>query len=187
MAYKRFDDPDIRGDASVRKVYSTPAEAFRRAIQSVANRVLGGTAGTGYSPVTAGLADGGTGGIKITNNVSVVINGVQGTCIGQDNLKIPAGDGTMASNSVTKYLVSTGTGTSGTITAGNIINKADYATVALANAAAKLPDLPDGHCALGYAIFTTPDVNGVVPAGCGLLSTAGTVAYYDLVCMPYND
>lgn len=189
MAYKKFDDASLSMDQSARKVYSTPKEAFRRALQSVANRVLGGTAGTGYSPTTATLANGGTGGIKITKNVSVVINGVQGTCLIQDNLKIPAWNTTMGSNSVIKYLVSTdnnAAGTGGTISAGNVIDKANYTTVALANAAAKLPDLPDGNCALGYAIFTTPDANGVVPAGCGLLSTAGTVAYYDLICMPYD-
>jgi len=192
-AGRKFDDPNREVDATGRRVFSAfPKEAARRALQGIANRVLGGTAGTGYKPVTATLADGGTGGIKTTYLVAVVINGKVSSCPAQDNLKMPGASadftGTQGSNTVAKYLVSTSTGTSGTISGpGNIINKADYATQALAEAAAKLPDLPDGHCPLGYAVFNTPAASDVVVASCGLLSTAGTVAYTDLICMPYDD
>jgi len=185
MAYKKFDDPNTKVDQSKMKTYASPMEYMRRALQGVANRVLGGTEGTSSSPVTAGCADGSTGGIQIVNQIAVVIDGAQGTCIGQDNLKMTAG--TMASNSVAKFLVATGTGTSGTVIGpGNVVSKADYTTAALAAAAAKLPDLPDGYCAIGYATFNTPTASAVVLSSCGLLSTAGTVTYADLICMPYS-
>ena len=191
-AGKKFDDPNRKVDAAAQRVFSAfPKEAVRRALQGIANRVLGGTAGTGYKPVTATIADGGTGGIKTTYLVAVAINGEVISVAAQDNLKMPGASadftGTQGSNTVAKYLVCA-VGTAGTIIGpGNIINKADYATVALANAAAKLPDPPDGACALGYALFNTPADSDVVVSSCGLLSTAGTVAYTDLICMPYDD
>jgi hypothetical protein len=191
-AGKKFDDPERKVDPAVRKIYGAfPKEDWRRALQGITNRQLGTAAGTGYNPTLAVLADGGTGGIKTTNQTSVVINGAVSSCIAQDNLKMPGASadftGTQGANTVAKYLVCTAAGTSGTIIGpGNIISKADYSTIALANAAAKLPDLPDGYCALGYATFNTPTASAVVVSSCGLLSTAGTVAYVDLICMPYN-
>jgi len=187
MAYKKFDEAEKKVDQSARRIYGAfPREMERRALQGITNRVLGGTNGTQGPLITATVADGSTGGIKTTTNVTCLINGEQSICIAQDNLKMTAG--TMGSNCVAKFLVCTGTGTSGTVIGpGNVVSKADYATVALANAAAKLPDLPDGYCALGYALFNSPAASDVVLESCGLLSTAGTVAYTDLMCMPYDD
>ena len=188
MAYKKFDDPNSKVDQSARKVYGAwPVEAMRRAIQGVSNRVLGGTAGTGYSPVTAGIAKG-TIGALFANTVAVVINGVICTLAAQDNIRMPYG--TQGKNTVAKYLIST-TGTSGTCIAtgpGNVVSKADYATVALANAAAKLPDLPDGACALGYVQVNAPTLTDIVYAVSSVFdTTGGTAAYTDLLCMPYSD
>jgi hypothetical protein len=191
-AGKKFDDPNRKVDASVRSVYDAFWNSpMRRALQSISNRVLGGTSGTGWFPnVTASVADGSTGGIKTTTPVTVAINGAAVIVAAQDNLKMPGASadftGTQGSNTVAKYLVCA-VGTAGTIIGpGNIINKADYATVALANAAAQLPELPSGACALGYALFNTPAAADVVVSSCGLLSTAGTVAYTDLICLPYD-
>jgi hypothetical protein len=140
--------------------------------------------------VTASVADGSTGGIKTTTPVTVVIDGAAVIVAAQDNLKMPGAStdftGTQGSNTTAKYLVCA-VGTAGTIIGpGNIVLKSDYSTVALANAATKLPDLPAGACALGYALFNTPAASDVVVGSCGLLSTAGTVAYTDLICMPYD-
>jgi hypothetical protein len=189
---RKFDDPARKVDAAVRTVndafWNSP---MRRALSGISNRVLGGTSGTGWFPnVTATVADGSTGGIKTTTAVTVVIDGVAVVVAAQDNLKMPGASseftGTQGSNTVAKYLICCA-GTAGTIVGpGNIINKADYATVALANAATKLPELPAGSCALGYALFNTPAASDVVVSSCGLLSTAGTVAYTDLICMPYD-
>ena len=185
MAYRKFDEPNINVDQSGRKVYATPVEKFRRAIQGIANRVIGGTAGTGYVPVLAGLTDGGTGGVKIANTVAVIINGIFSTCVVQDNLKMPAV--TMAANTVAKFLVCTAAGTSGTVIGpGNVVSKADYANATLAAAAAQLPDLPDGYCALGMLTLNAPAASAIVLASCGKPGTAGTAAYQDLGCMPYN-
>jgi hypothetical protein len=191
-AGKKFDDPARKVDASVRDINDAFWKSgMRRALQGITNRVLGGTSGTGWFPnVTATLADGSTGGIKTTTAVTVAINGAAVIVAAQDNLKMPGASsdftGTQGSNTVAKYLVCA-VGTAGTIIGpGNIISKANYATATLANAAAKLPDPPDGSCVLGYATFNTPAASDVVVGSCGLLSTAGTVAYTDLVCMPYD-
>lgn len=193
MSYPKFDDPAKKVDASGRKVYGIPREDIRRAFQGITNRVIGngsgGTAGTGFLAL-AGLALGTTAGVKIGNAVTVVINGVQDSCIAQDNLYYPAG--TQGTNTVAKYLVCTATGTSGTVVGpGNTILKSDYASVALANAAAKLPDLPDGYCALGYVTLNAPAATPLafgqsVGFVTGTGGTAGTATYTNLVCMPYD-
>jgi len=192
MAFKygttKFDAPDAKVDQSGLKVYADAHEQFRRALQGVSNRVLGGTAGTGYSPITATLTIG-TLGVKITKNVAVVINGVQGTAAVQDNLAMPSG--VIPANSACKYLVSTAlsaAGTSGTVSGpGNIVSCADYDSNTLALAACKLPDLPDNHCALGYVTLTTPYLTAVTLISTSVLgTTGGTDGYADLICMPYD-
>ncbi len=193
MAFKygttKFDAPDPKVDRTGLKVYADFHEKFRRALQGVANRVLGGTAGTGYAPVTAGIMVG-TLGVKTANCVSIVVNGVQGTAKTQDNMPLPSG--VIPKNSACKYLVSspldTGAGTSGTVSGpGNIVSCADYATNTLALAACKLPDLPDANCALGYVEFTTPVLTAVTLITTSVIgTTGGTAGYYDLVCMPYD-
>ena len=185
MAYKRFDDPNPKVDQSGRKVYAIPSEVVRLALQSISNRVIGGSNGTQGPLIVAGCGDGGTGGCKIANALTVVINGVQNSVIAQDNLRMPAG--TQEKNTVAKYLISTGTGTSGTVTGpGNVVSKADYTTIAPAEAAAKLPDLPDSHCALGYLTLNAPTLLDVVMNAAAFGGTQGTSAYTDLVCMPYD-
>lgn len=189
-AGKKFDDPNPKVDASVRDVYDVfPKEAIRRAFQGIANRVIGGTASTAGPLILAGVTLGATHGFKITNNVTVCINGVHSTCISQDNLAMPAG--TQGTNTCAKYLICTATGTSGTVKVGNVVDKGDYASATLAAAACRLPDLPDGYCALGYVTLQAPeatplafvDGDGYV---LGTGGTAGTATYQDVVCMPYN-
>lgn len=181
MAYKKFDDPNVKVDPTNKGVYDAFLhEEMRRALQGITNRVALGVGTEG-----AAVAVGGTGGIKVTNEVVIVINGLKQTANAQDNLKMTAG--TMASNSVAKFLVASTGGAGGTVIGpANIVSKDDYATVALAQAAAKLPDLPDGYCALGYMLFDTFPTTGVTLNSCGLPSSAGTAAFYDLVAMPYN-
>jgi hypothetical protein len=188
MSYPKFDDPTKKVDQSSRKVYgASQSEAIRRAIQGIANRVVGGTSGTGLFPnVTAGVAKG-TIGALFANQVDVVINGVVKTLAAQDNIRMPYG--TQGKNTVAKYLISSN-GTSGTVVAtgpGNVVSKADYATIALANTAAKLPDLPDGHCALGYVQVNAPTLTDIVFAVSSVFdTTGGTASYTDLLCMPYD-
>lgn len=188
MSYKKFDDANPKVDQSARSVFDAFwRDPFRRAIEGISNRVLGGTSGTGWFPnVTAGVADGGTGGIKTATAVTVVINGKAYVVAPGDNLKMPTTQ--IGTNCVAYYLIST-QGTSGTITGpGNIILKSDYATPALAAAACKLPDLPAGHCVLGKALFHAPAAGtNLNPADFGKFGTAGTATYTDLICMPIDE
>jgi hypothetical protein len=186
MAYRKFDDKPLSVDDSARKASQAfkGNEAMARALQGIANRVIGHTAGTNALTM-AGCGTGSTCGVNIANTLVVSINGKQSTCIAQDNLEMP--DGTMGTNWVQKYLVCTAAGTSGTVIGpGNSIDKGDYTTVALATAAAKLPDLPDGYCALGYLVLDAPAATAVGAIGTGVLGTMGTATFYDLVCMPYD-
>ena len=188
MSYKKFDDPNAKVNAAVRKVFDAfPKDALRRALEGISNRHLCGTSATGWFPnVTSGLADGGTGGIKTATAVTVVINGKPYVIAAGDNLKMPSTQ--IGTNCVTYYLIST-QGTSGTVSGpGNIILKSDYATPALAAAACKLPDLPAGHCVLGKFLFHAPAAGtNLNPADFGKPSTAGTGAYTDLICMPIDE
>ena len=186
MAYKKFDDPDEKVSQAARKVYdATQSEALRRAIQGISNRVIGGSNGTQGPLITAGCADGSTGGVQIANALTVLINGVKSSVIAQDNLRMPAG--TQGSNTVAKYLICTGSGTSGTcIGPGNVVDKADYDSATLAAAACKLPDLPDGYCAVGYLTLNAPTALDVVMNAAALGGTQGTSSYVDLMCMPYD-
>jgi hypothetical protein len=69
-----------------------------------------------------------------------------------------------------------------------VVSKADYATIALAAAAAKLPDLPDNHVALGYVTVNAPTLTDIVYAVASVFdTTGGTASYTDLICMPYED
>lgn len=191
MAYKKFDDPDTKVDQSARKVYSTFDERFRRAMQGISNRVVGSTAGTSLiSKTLAGCTYAATSaGLATTYDVGVVINGKLTTCAATDDLFMP--EGTQGSGSVAKYLIYTTDGTSATVGGpGNVITRSDYDTEALAAAAAKLPDLPDGGCALGYVslVAATNSLSFSNAAGyvTGTGGTCGTGTFYDLICMPYN-
>ena len=193
MAFKyvgiKFDDPNAKVDPAARKVYGAfPQEAIRRAVQSVVNRVIGMSAGTESSSGYLHLAACGTGsttGVKIGNTVVVLVNGAYSTCIAQDNMHLP--DGSQGSNTVAKYLICTSTGTSATcVGPGNVIDKADYDTATLAGAAAKLPDLPDGYCALGYVTLNAPAAAAITNRGAGTIGSQGTTSFTDLVHMPYD-
>jgi len=182
MAYKKFDDPVKSVSQAGRNVYDAFKDnAIRRAIQSVTNKVVaGGAGGTASTTFAANLGTGSTGGIKIGNLLTAVINGRWGTIYNRDNMEFPAG--TQASATYVKYLVSSGFGTSGTITAGN---EGTSATNAL------LPDLPDGHVALGYMEYAANGTRGWIRTNSVCSGdtggTNGTVNdWEDLVCYPYT-
>lgn len=199
MAYKKFDEPDDKVDASAMKIHGAVTnEALRRALQGIANRVLGGTAGTGYIPTLAGAAVGGSAGFLTAMPVAVVRDGIRTTANATNNMLFGK-LGTLAANEVAKFLICTVNGTSGTVIGpGNIVSKADYASATLAAAACKLPDLPDGACALASVTLSAPattvlvltDGASTAAASLGYLigtgGTAGTATYQDLVCMPFN-
>jgi hypothetical protein len=186
MSYAKFDDASKKVDQSGNKGYANPYEVMRRSLQAVANRVLGGSNGTQGPLVTAGIAKAGTAGIKITNALTVSINGSQVAVAALDNMQLP--NGTQLKNTVAKYLVSVNTDGAGTVSGpGNTVSKADYATVALANTAAKLPDCPDNCCAVGSIQVNAPTLTDILFADSSALdTTGGTAVYADLVHMPYN-
>ena len=163
MSYKKFDDANEAVSNSKMKVYDAITnEAIRRAIQGISNRIIGGSNGTQGPLITATLAAGSTAGVKTTNAVTCVINGVKVSVAALDNLVPPAG--TMGSNKAAKYLLAVeSAGTGGTVYGpGNVVDCADYSTNTLALAACKLPDLPDGQCALGYISIVSPYATDVV-------------------------
>lgn len=198
MAYKKFDDPDTKVNASVNKVNDAfPMEAIRRALQGISNRVTGGTAGTGIITL-AGAGTSGTGGFQTTMDVGVVRNGIRSTCAATANMLFGT-LGTLGTNKVTKFLLCTIDGTSGTcIGPGNIVDKGDYATATLAAAACKLPDLPDGACALASVTLNAPadtvlvltdgasTAAAVLGYALGTGGSSGTATFQDLVCMPFD-
>ena len=202
MAYKKFDDPDTKVNQSQMKVYDAVAhEALRRAIQGISNRVLGGTCGTGGgSLITATCTLGSTAGFITEETLRVVRNGIITTCDIPDATGMYfSSQGTMGSNTVAKFLICSTAGTGAQIVGpGNIIDKGDYASATLGAAAAKIPDLIDGECALGYVTLQAPAATVLVltnsattaAAGLGYIlgtgGTAGTATYVDVVCMPYN-
>jgi hypothetical protein len=191
MAYKKFDDPTDKVDASANKVYSIMDEKIRRALQGITNRVIGSTAGTGIvgPQFLAGIAVAGSAGFKTTYAVAVVRNGEWSTVAVQNNLFMPVG--TQGTGTVAKYLVTSSDGTSATVRGpGNVVTRANYATEALAASAAKLPDLPDGDVALGYVSLVAGSTPLAFSLGAGFAvgtgGTCGTGTFTDLLCMPYN-
>ena len=182
MAYDKFDDPVESVSQKSGNAYEAfPNEAVRKALMGISNRVLGGTSGTGQVPTLAECGTGATGGVQITNVVACIINGRLGTITAQENLELPAG--TQAAATYVKYLISSGFGSSGTVTAGN--EGAD-------STSAHLPDLPDGHCALGYVEYQANGTRAFIRDNAVLSGVAagtnGTVSdWEDLVCIPYAD
>lgn len=180
MAYAKFDDPIKKVSQAAGNVYqAAPLEAIRKAFIGISNRVCGGTSGTGHVPTLAGCGTGATGGVKIGNMVSAVINGRLGTITVQNDLELPAG--TQAAATVVKYLISSGFGSSGTVTAGN---------EGTSSTKAYLPDLPAGHVALGYVEYSANGTRGFIRTNSVLSGntggTNGTVSEWkDLVCIPY--
>lgn len=196
MAYRKFDDATIGSDRKqmLTKTGGFFREPWFRALQGLNNRVLGNSdlsAGT-----TAVLATAATG-VATTVAVEVVINGCQYTIAATNNINcgtgaycgenLGTGLGTMGTNCVTKFLVYGGTDGVANVTGpGNIIEKKDYATAALAAAACRLPDLPDNCVALGSVLL-----QGAAATGCnfsvGGLGTMGTCTFTNFWNMPYQE
>lgn len=199
MAYKKFDDPAEKVDNNKYNINDAFAvEAIRRALQGISNRIIGGTNGTQGPLVVPTLALGTTAGFKNTNAVSIVRDGIISAVAACDNRYFEK-QGTLGTNKVTKFLYCSKDGTSGTVIGpGNIVSKGDYATATLAAAACKIPDLPDGACALGYITLSAPAATVLVltdgactaAAGLGYIigtgGTAGTATYTDLRGMPFD-
>ena len=182
MAYAKFDDQPKSVDTSKHKIN----QAFNHASQRAALKAMkayvipGGTAGTVGTPGTlAGLAVASSGANKfqIANTVSYTINGL---VYGQDALneiEYPAALGTQGTATYCKYLVYCGTAALAT-TSGMVAKGNEAATLA----DAKLPDLPDDCCPLGYIIHAAPTTAWI--AGTGTMGTFAT--YVDLLSMPVD-
>lgn len=195
MSYSKFDDPPLKRANDARKTVDSviPQEAVRRALQSVLNRVIGGTGGTGDgmaagTAAVAGLGTGSTCGIKIANPLLILVNGRFGTAAAQDNLYLP--DGSQSKSTYVKYLVAVREGTRGTVILGN---ESTAATSAL------LPDCPDGYVCVGYMEYATGTAGAFKRLGGGTAgaqnvlsgngaATCGTVnAWQNLVHMPLSE
>jgi len=192
MAYRKFDDPALSRDNAPRKIYpAMPWESFRRAIQSITNRVVSGTNGTmgGTAGIGAAwLGTGGTAGLKLLTGLALAINGRYGTSYAQDNLYLPTG--TQSKSTYVKYLVAAKFGTNATVFAGN---EGTSSTTAL------LPDCPDGYVAVGYMEYATGTAGAFIRFGGGtagganvisgnVAATCGTVnAWGYLLHMPFDE
>jgi hypothetical protein len=154
--------------------------SMRAALKAMLAYVIpGGTAGTAITVGSlAGLAEGSSvTKFKVANPVTYTINGLIYEQAALDEILWPAALGTQGTASYCKYLIYCGTGalatTSGMVARGNEAETA---------AAAKLPDLPDDSCALGYVFIQNLTTAWVAGTG-----TAGTWAtYVDLVHMPVD-
>jgi hypothetical protein len=185
MAYKKFDDPTLGVDNSVRKIGSAAglqSDPIRRALQSINNRVLWGAGTDGYNN-TAWSKNCGTGagtGCCIGKALVVLINGAAATRGSCGTVNVPTG--TQSANTFVKYGLFGGDGSSGTCFAGN-----EAATAALA----KLPDCPDGLICFGYMLYATTSGTAwargtAIVSGVAAASACGTATFVDLWQMPYD-
>ena len=195
MAYRKFDDKNLNVDDSKMKLKSfNSREAWFRALQAVSNRVIGDANLTACTSAVCATA---ATGIATTVAVVATINGLQVAIAAAGNLNLGTGAysgenlgigmGTMGTNCVTRFLVYAGTsGDAAVAGPGNIIQKKDYATAALAAAACRLPDLPDNAVALGSLLLQGP-----AAAGCnfavGGAGTMGTCTFSNFFNMPYTE
>lgn len=181
MAYRKFDDPAKSRHNDEGKVDPNfPKEGWRKALHGVLNRVIyASQAGTSTSTFDGWVTTGGTAGMALGQTLAIIINGRYGSCAAMTNVYLP--HGTQGSNTWVKYLLSSGFGTSGTVTAGN---------EGASSTAARLPNCPDGHVALGYLEYNTTSgpftrfgggtagaqnvMSGNVAATCGTIGTAIT-------------
>ncbi len=133
-----------------------------------------------------GRGTGLTGGVVIPYAMRAIINGRYGSIAVQALLNLPTG--TQANATYVKYLVSSGFGSSGTVTAGN---------EGASSTAARLPDCPKNHVALGYFEFYTNSAssgwarggktNDTPGKASGTGGTGGTIVsdtWVDLMHMP---
>jgi hypothetical protein len=196
MAYAKFDDPTRAVSQAPRKIGDAmPWESFRRAIQSITNRVISGTGGTlgGTAGIGAGwLTTGGTCGLDFTTHLILCVNGMVGTAASHGNIQLPKG--TQSKSTYVKYLVAaricSTAGTACQCIAGN-----EGAT----STAAYLPDCPDGYVAIGYMEYVTGTAGAFIRFGGGTAgganvisgnagATCGTVGTIRcLVHMPYSE
>jgi hypothetical protein len=192
--YRKFDDPNLKRDDSRQKTPAFQLEPWRRALQGLVNRVIGDADATACT--TAVCATAATG-VATTVEVKVCINGCEYNIVKSGNINLGTGaysgdnlefgKGTMGTNCVTKFLIYGGTdGTAHVTGPGNIVEKKDYATAALAAAECKLPDLPDNSVALGSLLLQGPEA-----AGCnfsvGGAGTMGTCTFTNFYNMPYQE
>ena len=197
MAYRKFDDAPLSADNKQMQMKTGGffKEPWRRALQGIVNRVIGGTAGT--SLVTAACGTGTTTGVKTATSVNASINGVSVAIAALDNINIGTGaycgnnlelgKGTMGTNCVTKFLIFAGSDGVAQVTGpGNIVDKGGYASATLAAAACKLPELPENCVALGYMLMHGPEATGV-NFSVGLAGTMGTCTFGDFIHMPYQE
>lgn len=196
MAYRKFDDANLNSDRKqmLTKTGGFFVEPWRRALQGIVNRVCGTDGIVAAAGATLGTA---ATGVQTTVTVFATINGTVYTIAAANNINLgtgaisgnnlETGKGTMGTNCATKFLVYTGTDGTALVTGpGNIVEKKDYATAALAAAACKLPDLPDNCVALGSLLLQGPEATGVdfSVGGCG---TMGTCTFTNFIHMPYQE
>lgn len=193
MTFRAWNADGMTPDASQNKI----TEAFKdkgmqRALKAMNARVISanGTAGNG-----AGLAAGtaGSSQAQVVNTLKYTIDGKAYSLDGTAYVNFPAFanptvvgviEGTYATqvaNSYCKYLISVGTdGTAASGSGGLEVSQGNFATAA---ADAKLPDLPDGKCALGYVQIAS-GTGGFVSGTTGMNAAWLTVVYADLLTMP---
>ena len=196
MAYRKFDDPSLSADKKqmLAKTGGFFREPWFRALQGLVNRVIGDAAATACT--TAVCATAATG-VATGVEVKVCINGCEYNIVASGNINLGTGaysghnlefgKGTMGTNCVTKFLIYGGTdGTAHVTGPGNIVEKKDYATAALAAAACKLPDLPDNSVALGSLLLQGPEAAGA-DFSVGGAGTMGTCTFRNFYSMPYQE
>lgn len=188
MAYKKFDDASPNVSQHTRKIYEAIwSDGQRRALAGVLNRILWGVIGTNGTAATAieasfksGCQTGGTGGIGVAKALGLLINGRAGTTATAGSFWLPSG--TQSSETVVKYGIFVGPGTSGTVLAGNEGTAATYAY---------LPDCPEDYVCVGYFQYTagTSDWNrgANLCTGQATSGSAGTGTFTDLIHMPYHE
>ena len=182
MAIKMFDDQPKSLDTSVNKVNSAFNHASQRAALKAmkAHIIPGGTAGTTrLIPGGGGLAVASSGVAKfqIAYPIAYEINGLLYGQAALNEIVYPASLGTQGTATYCKYLIYCGTAALAT-TSGMVAKGNEAATAA----AAKLPDLPDNCCPIGYIFLQAPTTAWV--AGTGTMGTFAT--YVDLLSMPVD-
>lgn len=154
-------------------------------MRSFLNRVVGTWGVDNFGTGIGTVGDASSWGVAI-KPVLCVINGRTGTAATCKQLNPPST--TQGAATFVKYLISTGFGSSGTITAG-----AEGAT----STAAKLPTCPANHVAIGYVEYAahSTNVRKWYDAVAGTFSpftghvgaTSGTATFYDLSGMPFSE
>jgi len=185
---RKFDDAPVGSRTDKNKgMDATWHESFRRVVRSLNSRVLGGAGTWGTAGIdTAGLAAGtsGTKGIKVGSSIDYTIDGVVYSLAADNDIAIPASLGEQAEDTFCKYLVSVGTNGTAAASAGGVTITKGNTVEDLADA--KLPDLPEEQCAIGY--FTVNTTGGYsYTAGVTSIDDANiAVTYADLVSMPMD-